>query len=181
MKTNAKLRPSWNFIAKKLQCSPAQCKARWSEILNLQILSEYPLPHHRQFSLLLQPPPSSRTFPTLHLRVLYTRVLPLRHLHCWNRRPRSRSLTSMNLLHPLCPRHFRLLMIQTRPVHQLQPRISLPVDLHRSHNFAHYCPLSRGKKRRCAATTKHPSCTLLCPPYSTPCSLLQSPHFTSAI
>ena len=36
MKTNAKLRRSWNFIAKKLQCTPAQCKARWSEILSLQ-------------------------------------------------------------------------------------------------------------------------------------------------
>ena len=30
MKTN-----SWTFIAKKLQCTPAQCKARWSEILSL--------------------------------------------------------------------------------------------------------------------------------------------------
>ena len=27
---------SWNFIAKKLQCTPAQCKARWEEILSIQ-------------------------------------------------------------------------------------------------------------------------------------------------
>ena len=33
---NTKLRPSWNFIAKKFQCTPAQCKARWEEILSHQ-------------------------------------------------------------------------------------------------------------------------------------------------
>ena len=40
MKTNIKLRPSWNFIAKKLQCSAAQCKARWNEILELQAVMD---------------------------------------------------------------------------------------------------------------------------------------------
>ena len=67
MKTNAKLRPSWNFIAKKLQCTPAQCKARWSEILSLQNGGHTDAPPADRIdsgSLLETPaPPSPATHP----------------------------------------------------------------------------------------------------------------------
>ena len=75
MKTNAKLHPSWTFIAKKLQCPATQCKARWSEILTLQTVMDNETACHDtdtvagstlpQATTKTSPPPSPLADPAL--------------------------------------------------------------------------------------------------------------------
>ena len=138
MKTNAKLRPSWTFIAKKLQCSAGQCKARWSEILALQTAMDNETACHDTHTVAGSTLPEATitstspvadpalpaqsgglSLPDTLVEAPYTRALLPRPLSWWIPRTLSSRRPLLLLLNPHCFRNFLLRPLKTHPILRL--------------------------------------------------------------